>query len=903
MADDPNLAVFQDVLEKERAEIRLGRIARLGTDEGEGYIGLALSGGGIRSATFNLGVLQALAEGKILRYVDYLSTVSGGGYIGSWLIAWLKRSTYEEVERELVPQWDKHEACRPTPQIEFLRDYSNYLTPQLGFLSADTWAAIAIFLRNLLLNLTIFVSLFTGVLLLSYLLAMSPAPVGAERGWIPHAIITPVLGFALAAVSAYFLERNLRKVWDGAAPGETTQRQILARVVVPLFAAAWLLSASLGHYPELWGRHARAWEMGIALSVAAVNLLVWASLTVRKFQDPKTLYLYVGLGFHGLASLSFSILILGVLFNRFNGSYGSGFRATVWAPPLAILIALLAGAFQVGLMGLLLRNELREWTARLGGWILSLALAWVALFGIAFYSPLLAMKAGAWVSGVLTVGWLVHAISGAISAFSANTGKAGTSGWLNVLVRTATPVFLAGLFILLSFGIYKLAGPSVSRQVQPASVKVSVAWTAGSSSASTSAEATSQRRESLSEFSTRYWQSMSQKQEHRVLFLVLGLVALVFGVLLSLRVDVNDFSMHLFYRNRLVRCYLGASRPDQFGSVPHRRQPNAFTGFDPHDDVLLADFAGTEYAGPYPILNATLNLTHGERLAWQERKAEAFAFSPLYCGGTQNDKEAYRPTRNYAYPDGPYLGTAFAISGAAVSPYLGFHISAAAGFLLTVFNARLTQWLPNPSQAKWNVTGPRLGLIYLLKELFGLMDDDSNYVCLSDGGHFENLGIYELVRRRCRYIIASDAGADPGLKFEDLGNAIRKCWADFGAAIQIDVTRIRLDQNTGYSHVHCAVGTIQYSDNSEGKFVYLKASLTGDEPTDVLEYRSAHGEFPHQSTVDQWFDEAQFESYRKLGYHIAQTAFNDTPRGIHLSDNREQYFQVLKRMWRPSGAA
>ena len=170
--------------------------------------------------------------------------------------------------------------------------------------------------------------------------------------------------------------------------------------------------------------------------------------------------------------------------------------------------------------------------------------------------------------------------------------------------------------------------------------------------------------------------------------------------------------------------------------------------------------------------------------------------------------------------------------------------------------------------------GPGLGLFALLAELFGSTDDRSRYVYLSDGGHFENLALYELIRRRCRLIVASDAGSDPETRFEDLGNAVRKAYTDFGVEIEIDPTPIKKDPETGLSRSHCAVGTIRYDKldgGPPGLLIYLKTSRTGDEPVDVRSYAAENEEFPHQSTADQWFSESQFESYRKLGEHVAVT--------------------------------
>ena len=161
------------------------------------------------------------------------------------------------------------------------------------------------------------------------------------------------------------------------------------------------------------------------------------------------------------------------------------------------------------------------------------------------------------------------------------------------------------------------------------------------------------------------------------------------------------------------------------------------------------------------------------------------------------------------------LGSALAVSGAAASPNQGYHSAPAVAFLMTVFNVRLGWWLQNPAQLRqWRHMGPRWGILYLLSELLGMADESSKYVYLSDGGHFENLGIYELVRRGCRFIVACDAGMDPGFEFEDLGNAIRKCQVDLGVTIDLDTRPIRPDPATGRALAHCAVGTIRYGGAS-----------------------------------------------------------------------------------------
>ena len=154
--------------------------------------------------------------------------------------------------------------------------------------------------------------------------------------------------------------------------------------------------------------------------------------------------------------------------------------------------------------------------------------------------------------------------------------------------------------------------------------------------------------------------------------------------------------------------------------------------------------------------------------------------------------------------------------------------------------------------------------------MFGLTTDSGKYVYLSDGGHFENLGIYEMIRRRCRYIVVSDADCDPECQLEDLGNPVRKAWVDLGVAIRfrgIDVTARRPEPVDG---VYCAIADIFYPEPGAepGQLLYIKPGYHGTEPADVRAYAAMHPAFPHESTAEQWFSESQLEAYRVLGGHI-----------------------------------
>jgi hypothetical protein len=168
------------------------------------------------------------------------------------------------------------------------------------------------------------------------------------------------------------------------------------------------------------------------------------------------------------------------------------------------------------------------------------------------------------------------------------------------------------------------------------------------------------------------------------------------------------------------------------------------------------------------------------------------------------------------------------------------------------------------------------------REAFGLTDNDSPYVYLSDGGHFENLGLYEMVLRRCHLIVVSDAGCDPDCHLEDLGNAIRKIRIDLGVPIDMDRFNIQ-SRKSGISGRHCAIGEIRYDHVDgpharRGLLIYIKPSVSGDEPRDVFNYTQTCPAFPHESTGDQWFSESQFESYRMLGLHTVTEMCQDWER-------------------------
>jgi hypothetical protein len=928
---------FDQVLAAERR--LLGSLSRSAAADRDGpeeeLLGLALSGGGIRSATFNLGVLQGLSELKLLQEFDYLSTVSGGGYIGSWLSAWIHRADEANLAEEKREEKPRHTPGVETVQeqlslkkppykepkeVTFLRGYSNYLTPKAGLFSTDTLAAVATYLRNLILNLSILLLCLTVVLLVPRLVAWAGQ---FGQRWPAVLLGGAALGLAVAV---YFINLNLASQLPNSqsnrekarlgsawkAPRYAERPAVIVGIVLPLTLAALALGFWLAWcrptLAELFLENPWWWTIsgaGIVVGMTVVIGFIWfrALKVAGVKRDPgdrptwkwRLGGLAIGLLFGLLALVAFQK----ILFPSPSVGTPPLWRATVWGLPGLFGVFWLAVIFVVGVSGRQFEEDSREWWSRLGGLLFGIAVGWLVLAGLAVHAPLWVIHVTQLAKG-LSVAWLVTTVVGVRAAMGGSTGKPGTSNWRNRLAIVTPYVFLAGLLVAVAFGIHATlaAGHGHERFIPGATGYFG----------------------HMTEWLT--WQGLL------VPFAISAGLALFF----SWRVDVNLFGLHMFYRNRLVRCYLGASNP--------RRADHPFTGFDGDDSVPMKRLRQR----PYHLVNGALNITRGTRLAWQERKAASFIASPLYCGyDLGNDPRAgsgtYQLTEDFLAEDNEALrlrakkererlglppspppdprelnlglGTALAVSGAAASPNQGYHSAPPVAFLMTVFNVRLGWWLQNPRYRDvWRAEGPRWGIMYLLSELMGMTDESSKYVYVSDGGHFENLAIYELVRRRCRFIVVCDAGCDPGFEFEDLGNAIRKCQVDLGVPIDIHTRTIRPDPSTQRSLVHCAVGTIRYERTGQrtadgtpipdGYLLYIKPSLTGSEPGDVLQYRAAHAEFPHESTSDQWFGESQFESYRKLGLHITRLVFE----GAHISGSgREALFVALKERWYPSSAA
>jgi hypothetical protein len=854
----------------------------------ENLFGLAISGGGIRSATFNLGVLQKLQELDLLRKFDYLSTVSGGGYIGAWLIGNVRRTRYW-LSR--MTNWDQ--------SIEHLRKYSNYLAPHNGVLSPDSWSMYLTWVRNA------FLIQVTGFLWLALML------IGVLAGrnvfeWVASETQRSPLSaahIALAICMLIILVLILFFLSKESAPKEQPSKwiyshgDIFARSAAGVawlgsFITAGLLWQQVLSSPSRFTSFLpilessfNSWSPIVKGTFAvAILLLVYVS-SLKAIAQHKVFGAILAVILVPAASyltLCAELRIFGALLDWAcrSGNCAQMLDEVKWlayaiGPTMTMLAIALSIVVFIGLLGRDAPDWTREWWTRYGAWIAMIGAGSLLLTAAAVLAPWAILRIAhlEWKTVTGALAWIGSVISGLLAGKSSKTGEGNGSKTLEIVARAGGFLFIVGAVSLGSTVVYLIL------------------------------------TESLGSDTATYAQNLQMISANPKLIAVLILTAF-FAWVCSNRFDLNTFGLNQFYRNRLVRCYLGATRWE-----PGKRKPHPFTGFDKNDDLFLSDlqtvglgnghtagenFCKERFRGPFPIINCTLNLGGSSDLEVHTRQGASFMVTPLFAGASRK-KVGYAPTLNpqqLTFAGGVRLGEAISVSGAAASPNMGYNTSPLVSFLLTLFNVRLAWWFPNPASERfWDKDrAPSGSGIYLASELLGLANENRGFVNVSDGGHFENLGVYELIRRKARVIIACDAECDQDLSFGSLGNLVRICETDFGAQIDLDVTSIRKESNK-MSRAHCAVGKITYSNGTQGYLIYLKASITGDEDIGVEEYRSGHPTFPHESTSNQFYREDQFEAYRRLGHHIADRAFRDAEDEPSPVEVATKLFDV----WSPAG--
>ncbi len=857
---------LEQVVENEGRYLRGRReLAGLKDDPrfGDAPIGMALSGGGIRSATISLGVIQKLMESDFFKRVDYLATVSGGGYIGTALSSLLASRghvgfdarPFEFDERDR-PHFESEGVAAPfaesqkRPLAEYLRwlngsdvvahlrAFGEFLVRRHRVLNRDLLRTIGHLLSgvtSMLLLFAIMIFLIASVLLVLMFLNGGPAllvsvgglstylsgmwQASGRDGIAINLFLGAVSPLLLSSVASYTLVRT-PDAWfrrDGDSPEEARQYRLLWVVGGALFVSGFVLNPLLLHpagdavpsllLPPLF-------FLGAVLSTAVTYVLMLvAALDRSYFRSGRKHRSYLG------ALLGLNLYLLAI---------ASGVMSIPYVIGLLGEQGSVGGAATAGAGGGLTAVVLAWWRKRKtdaviermkSGWQRSTVFLHKLVLGVAVAVFVVAMLLLAVIVVIDVLAWLGHA-----------------------------PITLTGLL-----------------------------WCVGG---------------------------------FGVLFLVSGYFA-----------DFNKLSLHYFYRDRLVEAYMRTeARPrDSYGreqelkrdhggmrvtqlqgrrgdgsqvrladgesfvhyQVESRGELDRFKFWSP-PKVTGQRFAGAVTPAPYHLYSTCVNLLTDRDMRFRSRKSDIFIFSRFYCGSSVTgymDSGVYRMGNTK-------VARAMSISGAAVDSAVGGDSFFAQSFATTLFNIRLGQWMENPAfrggkyacwQENW-VFWPK----YLLMEALGMSDSRRRLVHLSDGGHTgDNLALVPLLQRRCRLIVVVDAEHDPDYAFSSLINAIRYAEVDYGARIDIDLDGF-LPDTQGLVPKHFVSGKIRYPENdhfaaSEGMLVVLKSSVTAGDETQIHKFRQIQPNFPQQTTGDQFFSEAQFEAYRKLGKAMARDLLIEHP--------------------------
>ena len=357
-------------------------------------------------------------------------------------------------------------------------------------------------------------------------------------------------------------------------------------------------------------------------------------------------------------------------------------------------------------------------------------------------------------------------------------------------------------------------------------------------------------------------------------------------------VNLNYISIHRYYRDRLMEAFMPCPNTCE--------KPTAAIKAD---KAKLSEMCSEQ--APYHLVNTNVVLVDSDDSRWRVRGGDAFLLSPKYCGSTAT---GWSKTACYMKKDSLTLATAVAISGAAANPNTGAGGSGPTrnpvlSLLMSLLNVRLGYWVPhpNPDKSRFRIVANHFRAAYHELSPHGY-EEHQKLLQISDGGHFENLGVYELVRRRVKLIICCDGSADPEFNFTDLQVLVRRIGTDFGARIEFDSNNhleriiphapdpqkvIDQDPNTEaypvgvkFAERGYIKGKIIYPDETESTLILLKTTMIKGLGIRLKGYKGAHPDFPDQSTVDQFFDEEQFEAYRELGYEIAKRMINDPRVGL-----------------------
>ncbi len=362
---------------------------------------------------------------------------------------------------------------------------------------------------------------------------------------------------------------------------------------------------------------------------------------------------------------------------------------------------------------------------------------------------------------------------------------------------------------------------------------------------------------------------------------ILAAAVVIFAIL----VNLNHVSVHRYYRDRLMETFMPDVASIMTNDYKRSHKTEEANGKRLHE--IYSKKGNPEYFGPYHIINTNVVLPSSRRAIFRGRGGDNFIMSPLYCGGNAT---GWLKTEKYMGGE-MTLASAMAISGAAVNPDAGCGGEGVTrqpflSILMGMLNLRLGYWVPNPnpheSEGAIRPSVPNYFWPGLWEIIFRYrLNEKAYFLQLTDGGHFENLALYEMIRRRLKLIIVCDGTADPQYTFSELANAMQKVRTDFGALIIInnedlkDLTPSQKIDQVKVAKKGFLKAKIVYADNSKGRLIYINTTFCEELSADLYGYKREHPSFPEEPTIDQFFDEKQFEAYRELGYQIALKMMKD----------------------------
>ena len=910
-------------------------------------VGLAFSGGGIRSATINMGIAQALHKRGVFDHVDYMSTVSGGGYLGSSISTAMRefvegeKGEFPYEYQDLETKARAAEAGEPveveTKFLTWVRNNSNYMATG-GFLD---WPRIfGVLLRGILAN---FLVLLPILLVLAVGLVWWQGPMLAR--WEAQDQALAGLQKEADAAEARFQQAERRAAGGDAASREAADAaQRGAEKAAADVKAATAKMPSLGSFFPV----ALAFAGGFVLLALIFPVFIRAYKVYQHGKEEES-----SVESRGWVEMAFGLLLVGIVA-----------AAVVELLPLLIrwfhhfetsgLRGLYTSAGSGGALGIF--TAAGKFLSNLGGLKQKIALLLVGLLGL-----VIPLVGALYVADDLIYYHPPEQVETAEGAEPRTAGEAEGSSQAPAATRKApkepTPEYLLtphqpmeltepfrdrsfvrllpGVLLLIFFGGLGAAG--VGQLMKKASMLRALFSVVGIAIGAAVGYLVLVGLSIGLDWICRRLGADGIRPD----LLVLGMAVVVF-LFCWVAINVNLTGVLGLYRDRLAAAYLiGLKVPEAkkrkwywpFGEEhPGGGDPEPFIEPDLNLEDLCggipdaATAAGGKAAGgesepqgavavckrskaPYHIVNTALNLQGSSDPMLRDRGSDFFMFSKLNYGGHRTGYcETSRLEKIFPQMD---LPTAMAISAAAASPNAGRMTNKPLVALMTLLNVRLGYWVPHPGRLyKWlqenEGATSKLGQRWrwrippwaLLLEMRSKVSETGKWVNLSDGGHIENMAVYELLRRRCRYIICGDGEADPDLTFGGLATLMRSARIDMGIEIEILLDDLRLDENRK-SHQHAALGRIKYPPSAadpepeDSWLLYIKSSFTGNEDETMQEYRAKNADFPHETTADQFFDEGQFEAYRALGFHMADGLFQPGETKRNFAD-LDEWFRKLQ---------